>query len=48
MPDALEVELVDTRIGVELALEGEARLVLDQQSLEQRLSVGELRSGERR
>jgi hypothetical protein len=47
-PDALEVELVDSRIGVELALEGEAGLVLDQQPIEQRLGVGELRSGEQR
>src|SRR5262249_31981659 len=47
-PDALEIELVDTRIGVELALEGEAWLVLGQQPLEQRLSVSALRSGERR
>ncbi len=40
-PDALEVELVDPRVGLELALESVAGLVLDDQTVEQRSSVRE-------
>ena len=46
-PDALEVEPVDSRIGLEFAREREAGLVLGEQSVEQRLGVGELRRLER-
>jgi hypothetical protein len=47
-PDALEVQLVESRVGVELALEREAGLVCDEQAFEQRLGVGELGRRERR
>ena len=41
-PDALEVELVDARIGLELALERVAGLVLGDQTAEEHPGVGEL------
>src|SRR5438132_898311 len=42
-PDALEVELIDPGIGLELALECKARRVLGDEAVEQLLGFGELR-----
>ncbi len=39
-PDALEVELVDARVGLELALERVAALVLGDQAVEERGGFG--------
>ena len=41
-PDALEIELVDAGIGLELSLQRVARLVLDDQAIQKRTSIREL------
>jgi len=45
-PDALEVELIDPGVGLELARQRMAGLVLGEQSIEQGLGLGKLRGGE--